>query len=738
MHKPKVKEDVTPVQQKMRPLPLAVREEVKTHLEELEAKGVIERVDSSPWISPMVVTRRRTGGIRVCLDLKEVNKAVSPSKHPIPDMTEMLDKLRGATVFSTLDMRSAFNQLELHPDSRNLTAFMSYDGLRRYTRCCFGLSSIPAAFQKVMEQVLTGLSGVQVYLDDLVIYGETAAQHDARLQQVLDRLQEHQVTLNDEKCTFSASSLDFLGFTVSSEGVSVSQDRVSGMRDIKSPTSQKELHSALGLFGFYARFVRGFSTLVDPLRAALKQDRFQWTDDLEKTFRQVVGLIIESSVLAMYDPELPTVVTTDASDVGLGAVLSQLHPEGERVVSFASATLSSAQRKYSVTEREALAARWAVEHWHRYLFGQHFTLRTDHQALQSLLTSKGIGRAGMRLSRWAVRLMVYNFTVEHVSGVKNAADGLSRLPASTMCATPDDEHLMVAAVTGRVEQKSAVTRTDLQAASAGDQALVQLRDQIAVGWPTRADACAPDTRPYYRFRHELSVVEDLVLRGERVIVPSSLRLHLVEQAHEGHQGIVRTKQRLRELFYWPGMDAAVETLVRNCAICDACDKSYKTRNVTLNPVPFPDKPWSKVGIDFIGPLEGGGVNRRFAVVLVDYYSKWPEVGFCSSPSSQAVVDFLESVTCREGFPEEVVTDNGTAFTSQEFADYLRVSGVKHIRVTPYHPRGAGAVERFNRVLKGALQSASTSGQDWIQFIRQFLRTYRTTPHATTGRSPSEL
>ena len=737
VHRVNVREGVPPVQQKMRPLPYSIREEVKTHLADLEAKGIIEKVDSSPWISPMVVARRRTGGIRVCLDLKKVNEAVIPSKHPLPDMTDMLDTLKGAAVFSSLDMKSAFNQLPLHEESRDLTAFMTPDGLRRYTRCCFGLSSIPAAFQKVMDMILSGLEGVQVYLDDIIVFGETQNQHDMRLQQVLDRLREYQVTLNEKKCTFSATSLEFLGFTVTKNGFKVSENRVKGMQDMRSPSTAKQLQSALGLFGFYARFVSGYSTLVDPLRSALKAERFQWTTELESCFREVISKIINSAALTMYDPDLPTIVTSDASDVGLGAVLSQIHPEGERVISFASVTLSDTQRKYSVTEREALAAKWSVEHWHKYLFGTHFTLRTDHQALQALLSSKGIGRAGMRMSRWAIRLMAYSFTVEHVGGSRNVADGLSRLPAAPPV-PEDDDQLMVAAITDRIVRKSAITRDDIRSACTDDREMTSLCEQIMSGWPARLKNCPTDLQMYYRFRNELSVVDDLILRGERIVVPSALRQHLVEQAHESHPGIVRTKQRLREIFWWPGMDKAVEDEVRSCTVCDTVDKSAKPRHLVLQPVPFPERPWAKLGIDFIGPLERGGVSRRFAIVMTDYHSKWPEVAFCSQPSTSSVINFIETVAAREGYPEELVSDNGTAFTSREFSEYLSEVGIRHIRVTPYHPRGAGAVERFNRVLKGVLQAASLQGQDWMEAVREFLLQYRVTPHATTGQSPAEL
>ena len=485
VHRVKVNEGVTPVRQKLRPLPLAVRDEVKAHLAKLEKQGVIERVDSSPWVSPMVVTRRRGGGIRLCLDMKEVNKCVIPSKHPLPDMQEMLDKLRGAKVFSSLDMQSAFNQLVLHEESRDLTAFMTHDGLWRYKRCCFGLSSIPAAFQKMMEAVLKGLPGVMVYMDDIIVFGRDAPEHDVRLRQVLSRLRAHEATLNEKKCLFRVSTLDFLGLTASADGISVSTERTSGMTEMKSLRTRAELQSDLGLFGFYARFVKGYSTLVDSLRAELRHDSVSrelvWTDQLETVFRQVITSIITSSALAMFDPTLPTVVTTDASDVGIGGVLSQVHPEGERVVSFASAALSSAQQKHCATEKESLAAHWAIEHWHRYLFGIHFTLRTDHQALLRLLTSRGVGRAGMRISRWASRLLVYDFEIQHVAGKSNAADGLSRLQAVSVEAAPDDVEQMVAEITDHVDRLSAVSRAELRVSVQADPVLRSLLSNAAAG-----------------------------------------------------------------------------------------------------------------------------------------------------------------------------------------------------------------------------------------------------------------
>ena len=721
VHKVQLKPDVTPSRSKPRTLPYSVRGEVTQHLLELEAQGIIERVEThaSPWLSPVVAVRKKTGKLRVCLDLTECNRAVVANGHPIPDMQEMIDRLQGAAVMSTLDLRSAYHQLTLHEDSRDLTAFLHEGQMWRYIRCPFGLKSLPQCFQKMMESILAGLEGVQVYLDDVVVWGSTEAEHDDRLQQVVRRMHERNVTLKWDKCDIRVSSVQFLGFTVSARGVSVSQDRVQGLKDMQQPSTKKKLQSVLGTLGFYSKFVKDFSSRVEPLRRQLRKDApaFKWTKEMAAALDDVRDAILNSSLLAIFDPALETRVTTDASDVGIGAVLTQLHPEGERVVAFASCTLSPAQRRYSVTEREALACVWACEKWHRYLWGREFVIRTDHAALRTMLTASGIGRAGMRLSRWAARLMTYSFTVEHVKGGSNPADGLSRLPGPGQHV--EDESQLVAAVTTDVD---AVSRAELAEAVAGDPVLRRLSDQIPQRWPRRLADVPEDLKPFYRFREELILLDGLVLRGGRIVVPARLQERLVTHAHDGHQGMVRTKQRLRSTYWWPGLDAMVESVVKTCDICMTSDKSAKTRKAPLCPVPFPEAPWDKLGIDFIGPMQGPA-QQRYAIVLVDYYSKWVEMAFVREPSSDAVVEFLSTLASREGYPRQLVSDNGTHFTSRKFEEYLRSVGIEHILVSPYHPAGSGAVERVNRCIKSALQMADAAGEDRTTFIRNYLMNY---------------
>ena len=505
VHKVRMVPGAVPSPARLRSLPYAVRQEVSDHLKSLEAQGVIEKVPSgsSPWLSPIVAVRKRGGqGLRICLDLTAVNQVIVANGHPIPEMQEMLDKLRGAKVMSKLDMKSAYHQLELHEESRNLTAFVHEGVTWRYKRCCFGLKSLPQCFQRLVETVLQGIPGVQVYLDDVLVTGATRQEHDERFDIVMKRLKDVNITLNSDKCLLGVESLEFLGFIVSGSGIRVSPDRVQGLRDMSQPKSQKELQAALGSLAFYSRFVPNFSARVEPLRKQLRKDApaFLWTEEMEAAMEDVKSAILNSSALAPFDPTLQTYVTTDASDVGLGAVLSQLHPEGERVVAFASSTLSAAQRKYSVTDREGLACVWACQKWHIYLWGRAFVLRTDHAALRSLLTAKGIGRASMRMSRWAVKLMTYTFQVEHIQGRSNQADGISRLPGGAE--VTEDEGLLVASLE---ELLPAVSRAEIIAAGAEDDEVKALTIQIPQNWPSRVKDVPLALKPYFMCRDELSI-----------------------------------------------------------------------------------------------------------------------------------------------------------------------------------------------------------------------------------------
>ncbi|XP_037611722.1 uncharacterized protein K02A2.6-like [Sebastes umbrosus] len=739
IHRVKVREGVQPVQQKLRRLPLSVKQAVSAELERLLEMDVIERIDASPWVSPIVVTLRKNGAVRMCVDLREPNKAVVMDSHPLPHMDDLFSEMRGATVFSTIDLANAYHQVLLAEESRDMTAFITHDGLFRFRRVPYGLCSAPSAFSKMMSLVLKDLKGVQNYLDDVIVYGIEQEEHDRNLQAVLAALKDAGLQLNKEKCHFNQTSLRFLGHTITPQGLLPDKDHLRAITETPAPSDATTLRSFLGLTAWYAKFVQNYASLVEPMRECLRDDTFQWTAAAQSSFDTVKTRIVNSSALSVFDSSLPTIVSTDASDYGLGAILTQMHPDTtERTVAFASRSLTPAERKYSIVEKEALACVWAAEKWRTFLWGTRFTLRTDHQALTTLLATKGLGRAGMRIARWSARLLCFTYDIVYRAGAQNyAADCLSRLPLpSEENAEPVSEPELVALLDTELR---ALSVKDFAVACAACPELTALRAQVKKGWPKRAKHLPTVLQPYFATRDELSVQDVTIFRGpHRRLVPVALRKQLVDLAHETHQGVVRTKQRLRDLYWWPGMDMCVQDSINACATCQMNDKSAKTHAAPLQPVPLPNGPWQKVGIDIVGPFESATWDCRYAVTLIDYYTKWPEVVFTSSITTTAITTFLSAVFARFGNPTELISNNGTQFTSSEFADFLEVRDIKHRKVSLYYPQANGAIERWNRVLKETLLTAEQERKPWKPFIQEFLLTYRATQHSTTGVSPYEL
>ena len=417
--------------------------------------------------------------------MRDINKAIIPDKYPLPSQEELMTEFCGSTIFSKLDLRKSYLQIPLHEDSKYITAFITHDGVFQYKRMPYGLSSAPSAFQKILSSILSGVKGAFNIIDDIIVHGKDSEQYDERLNEVLSLLNEHHLSLNTGKCVFSATEVDFFGYSVSVAGVRPLESNVKAILDLPEPKNVKELASFLGTTNFYLKFVPNYAQLADPLRLLLRKDvPWVWTEAQSAEFATLKQKIASPPILAHFNSDAPTIVSADASGVALGAVLSQLIDGQEYPVAFASKTLSETERRYSAGEREAFACIFACEHWHNFLFGRKFLLQTDHVALQALLSKSGSGHKPVRLYKWAERLHQYNFEVQYIPGSTNyVADMLSRLVVAEPSAEdwPDSDLGCIL----EVNLSSLVTPKELLEASRGDLVLQQVAEYIKNGWPRK-------------------------------------------------------------------------------------------------------------------------------------------------------------------------------------------------------------------------------------------------------------
>ncbi|MEE8327947.1 MAG: RNase H-like domain-containing protein, partial [Nitrosomonadaceae bacterium] len=512
--------------------------------------------------------------------------------------------------------------------------------------------------------------------------------------------------------------------------------------DLKTPENASELATFLGTTNFYMRFVPGYANIVEPLRILQRKNaEWEWGEKQKTAFETLKEKLSSKPLLAHFDVTCPTIVTCDASGYAVGSVMSQIQDGVERPVAFSSKTLSTAERKYSTSEREALACVYACEHWHFYLYCRRFLLRTDHQALKTLLTTSGTGHRPLRLYRWSDRLYQYNFGVEYIKGVNNCvADMLSRLTNQDPVSDANGSEISIESELLKVFSifdSDIITPDKLKSASDKDVVISKVVRFLHCGrWPSKVPEYL---KPYYRLRDELSIFNGCcVARGDRAIIPENLQHDVLSMAHEGHPGIVRMKQLCRDSVWWPNIDGHIETKVKSCTPCIISEKSVKPRDPPLQPIPWPTRPWEVIKIDIFGEVKVAPAHQRFIFTIHDVHSKWPEIIMCHSFTTPVVIKALKSLSDRWGDPKNVISDNGPQFIAHEFKSYLKSRGIEHVPTTYYNPQSNGVVERFHRVLKEGLKAHMAEGLLFGDSVQSILRLYRRTVHATTGKTPAEL
>ncbi|XP_069055957.1 arylsulfatase G isoform X1 [Pleurodeles waltl] len=562
-HKIELKSSAIPCIHKDRHIPISIKEEVHNELKKLVEGGIIEQVESAEWVSPLVVVRRSNGKVRLCVDLRELNKNILIDQYPLPRINEMFSATKNMCWFSTIDLKSAYHQVPLHQDSRKYTTFITPFGCYQYTRVPFGLASAAAMFQRSMSNIFSGISGVMFFQDDILVMGKNREEHDNKLKQVLEILKRKGLTIEYSKCKLAQEEVVYLGHSISKNGIKPKQALVEAIKEAPCPAGKEDVRAFLGLIEFYSKFIRNFSEKTYHIRQLLKnKSKFIWSDECQRAFQDLKIEICKAPFLKGFDPKCKSIVTTDASNKGLGAVLTQCDDENnEWVVAFASRSLTPAEERYSVIERETLACVWALNHFRQFVWGLHVLLRSDHKPLTRVLTTAGLQNASPRLSRMSVKLLDFTYDVQYWPGVKNkVADFLSRmsLPIKNVDELMGEE----SCVAGLFDE--GMEGIDIMEWKEGwikYDSLKRIAGYINGGWPEKINLGA-DGKVFWEVRNELYLENNMMYRGGRAVPPVSLRRKILDLCHEGHLGISKTKQRVKSRYWWPGLDKQIEKSVR--------------------------------------------------------------------------------------------------------------------------------------------------------------------------------
>jgi transposase InsO family protein len=729
-----VDESVQPVVQQHRRIPFHLRKKVEAELERLEELDIIEKIDGpTPWVSPIVVAPKPKNPeeIRICVDMRLPNQAVQRERHITPTIDDIIVDLNGATVFSKLDLNAGYHQIELAPESRYITTFTTHVGLRRYKRLIFGISSASEIFQDTLRDCLEGLEGVKNISDDILVYAKDQESHDERLHAVMERLREKNITLNESKCEFNKDQVEFFGYVFSKKGVSPDPKKIDAIVNAEAPKTPADVRSLLGLANYVSRFIPDFATITAPLRALTHRDvEWRWGHS-EKTSFQQLKEKLTTEAMAYFDVSKEIELLVDASPVGLGAILTQ---EG-KIIQYASKSLSDVEKRYSQTEKEALAIVWGCEHFHLYLCGSPtFTLVTDHKPLETIFNNPN-NKPPARIERWRLRLQPYDFIVKFRPGADNPADYMSRHPtasAGTFRHSKVAEEYLNFLVQHAVPK--AMTLQEIVVETSKDVILQEVIEKITSSqW--RSPFRNEEARQFVRIKDELSVASTpegcVLMRNTQLVLPTALQQRAIDIAHEGHQGIVKTKQLLRQKVWFTGINDLVEKTCKKCIPCLA--STPNVRQEPLHMTDLPDKPWTHVSADFCGPFPSGD----YLLVVVDDYSRFPVVETLTKLTARSVIPKFDKIFSEYGIPVELKTDNGPPFQGSEFKNFANNLGFNHRKITPLWPRANGEAERFMRTLGKAVKTANVENLNWKQELYKFLRNYRATPHSSTGRSPAE-
>lgn len=729
----RMRKGVVPTKIRYTNIPFHMRDEANAQIEELVRLDVIEEVSDYSkidWISSMLAVVKQNGRIRLVVDLRGPNKAIIRDSYRMPTLELVVSKLAGCKFFSTIDLTNAFYHIQLDKSSRHITTFWTGEKYYQFKRLPFGLSNAPDIFQRALQDVvLKGCGNTLNYLDDILIFTKTHEQHETSLSLVLNKLKQHNVRLNTDKCKFNRESVTFLGFELTGDGMSITEDRLKAFKNLRPPENVQEVKSYLGMLTFLERFIVDRASKTSHLRKISNSSTFVWTQEAQNEFEQIKEIELKRiACLDFYNPAWKTELFVDASATGLGAILAQFDDSKNlHIICCASKALTVIEQRYPQQHREALAMVWGVERFRFYLLGTKFIIRTDNRANEFIFGSDAYiqgKRAVNRSQLFALRLQPYNFDVKRIPGEENGADALSRLISHEQGDQSFEKHHSedIFSVTGEL---SPISLDQIEEESGKDELFLNIKTALEL------DNWSNIPKGLRGSRDQLRMWGGILYFDERFYAPMNLRMQIMSIAHIGHISASSMKQLLREYTWWPGMTVDIDSFHADCRGCSLT--SARSVIPPLSPRALPRRPLEVVHLDF---LKLTGICEL--LVATDAYSRYLWVIEMKSTSTKSTNKALMSICDCWGKPSLWQSDNGPQFISKEFKEFWKREGVETQTTIPYASHTNGLVERHNGPIIHAVNAALTEEKPWRKALANYVKAYNTRPHSSTLFSPFHL
>ena len=769
--------------------------EIKRQLTEYIDKGYLQP-SHSPWGAPVFLVKKPHSDLwRMVCDWRGLNKLTIKDRFEIPNPALLFDKLGGAKWFTKLDLAQGYHQIPLCEDDRHKSAIVTRYGSYEWTVASFGMTNVPSVFQRVLGNVLFEYTDnfVVNFFDDILVYTKDSDlnTHIKHIQLVLNKLKEAQLYCNPEKCTWFATSLSYLGFEISAEGIRCSKEKVQTVSDWPIPTTVKQVKQFLGLCSYYRKFIDKFAHISTPLHALTKGYKKQknashrlttkWLPEHQLAFEALKNKLITHPVLRWPDFTKPFILIPDASGFAIGGVLAQEHEDGIHPVAYESRVMNKAEQRYPVHEQELLAILHCSKKFRHYIIGQTSnTVLTDHAPLQYLHTQPHLSN---RQARWLDFLAEYNLHIQPIKGVDNVpGDSMSRIPVNTntymminnnsvMCCNikaSEYFHKTIDHVFYKYQNHVENHTSELQETTVNaiiscttleesqlykNISLFYQEDVFVQPLVTRSQKFIPAKTGKYVLLNNLVyfVTHDeryLLYIPEAAVMPNSkisLRQQILQEAHDslyaGHFGTQKTLYKLQQQFFWPKIHIDVADYCRSCVPCQRNKPSNRKPLGLLQPMPVAYKPWQTISMDFITKLPKSVEGFDSVMVVVDQLTKRAHFIPTTTDISAAGVAhlFFNNIWKYHGLPSKIISDRDSKFTAKFWQTLWSLLGTKLAMSTAYSPQTDGQTERLNRTLEEYIRSyIDPITNNWSQLLAPAEYAYNNAKHTSTGFSPFEL